>query len=214
MRKSDVIKRTMVVLASAVLMSGCMGGPTPEEQKMQDEYRAQMIKMMQQQMSQGLSQPEQQVTPVAVKSPMTIITEDELLSKTVSFDATTSGVKFTKFQDGFSINDAARFMDYEGQIINYGYDWKSGDVTYMIEVAPKEYKIKYTRALSSQSPIDIATVTQNGRMLNIRTVTGKKLNSKGIILTSRGFITLRNATAFQYTLGKVLHRLQHQKVGI
>jgi len=85
------------------------------------------------------------------------------------------GVKFTKYNDGFSINDSSRYIDPEGKIISYGYNWKTGDVTYMIENDQNSFKIKFMRALTEQSPIDIASVKRSGKLVKIHTVTGKNL---------------------------------------
>ena len=194
------IKVLSVSIVTAVLMSGCMGGPTPEEKRQQDAYRQQMMQMMMQGMQQNLSQPEPEVQKTV--APLATISDAELKKQFESFDTISSGVKFTKYDDGFSINDSSRYMDPEGKIVSYGYDWKTGDVTYMIESDQNSFKIKFMRALTEQSPIDIANVTRSGKLLKVRTVTGKQFTSTGLILTSQGFITLRNATAFEYQIGK------------
>jgi len=187
-----------ISLVAAVLMTGCFG-PTPEEQRQNREARAMMMKMMSQQMNSSITQ---QTPTKTVEPQMNIISEDALVKKVADFDAPTKGVKFTKYKDGFSINDVSRYIDAEGDIVNYGYDWQTGDVTYMIEQGSDSYKIKFIRVLTSQEAIDIATVKRDGGKLHIKTVTGKTLTSKGIILTSKGFIVLRDATAFTYTIGK------------
>ncbi len=193
------IKVLSVSIATAVLMSGCMGGPTPEEKRQQEAYRQQMMQMVMQGMQQNLSQPEPEVQQTV--APFTTISEAELKKQFKSFDTISSGVKFTKYDDGFSINDSSRYIDPEGKIVSYGYDWKTGDVTYIIETAQNSFKIKFMRALTEQSPIDIANVTRSGKLLKVHTVTGKKFTSTGLILTSKGFITLRNDTAFEYKIG-------------
>lgn len=196
------VKVLSVSLVTAVLMSGCMGGPTPEEKRQQEEAKALMMQMMMQGMQQNLSQQEQEQEVQQTVAPLVTISEAELKKEFNSFDTISSGVKFTKYDDGFSINDSSRYMDPEGKIVSYGYDWKTGDVTYMIESDENSFKIKFMRALAEQSPIDIATVKRSGKLLKVRTVTGKKFTSTGLILTSQGFITLRNDTAFEYKIGK------------
>ena len=150
------VKVLSVSLVTAVLMSGCMGGPTPEEKRQQEEAKALMMQMMMQGMQQNLSQQEQEQEVQQTVAPLVTISEAELKKEFNSFDTISSGVKFTKYDDGFSINDSSRYMDPEGKIVSYGYDWKTGDVTYMIESDENSFKIKFMRALTEQSPIERA----------------------------------------------------------
>ena len=194
------VKVLSVSLVAAVLISGCMGGPTPEEKRQQEITKEMIMESMNRYMNQNNPAPEPEVQKTV--APITTISESELKKQFESFDTISSGVKFTKYDDGFSINDSSRYMDPEGKIVSYGYDWKTGDVTYMIETDKNSFKIKFMRALTEQSPIDIANVKRSGKLLKVRTVTGKKFTSTGLILTSQGFITLRNDTAFEYKIGK------------
>jgi len=132
-----------------------------------------MMQMMMQGMQQNLSQPEPTIQQTM--APLATISEAELKKQFNSFDTISSGVKFTKYNDGFSINDSSRYIDPEGKIISYGYNWKTGDVTYMIENDQNSFKIKFMRALTEQSPIDIASVKRSGKLVKIHTVTGKNL---------------------------------------
>ncbi|RLA83493.1 MAG: hypothetical protein DRG78_04165 [Epsilonproteobacteria bacterium] len=194
------VKVLSVSLITAVLMSGCMGGPTPEEKRQQEITKEMIMESMNRYMNQNTPASEPKVQQAV--APLVTISEAELKKQFNNFDTISSGVKFTKYDDGFSINDSSRYMDPEGKIVSYGYDWKTGDVTYMIESEQNSFKIKFMRALTEQSPIDIANVKRSGKLLKVRTVTGKKFTSTGLILTSQGFITLRNDTAFEYKIGK------------
>ena len=130
------------------------------------------------------------------------VSESELLSKIEKLPLSQKGVKFTKRRDGFVIDNKQSYIDPEGSITNYGYNWKDGSFCYAIKVAPNSYKIKYNTAVNPGEAVDIATMQREGNTYAVTTVSGKKLNGKGIIMTSKGFIVVRDATAFNYVIGK------------
>ncbi|WP_456404793.1 hypothetical protein [Hydrogenimonas sp.] len=129
------------------------------------------------------------------------ISEEELLSKIKAYPKPATGIHFEQRADGLEINGQKIYVDYEGSITRYGYDWQSGNMVYIVELSPGAYKIKYQRALSGKEPTDIASVYRNGSILSIRTVTGKRFSGKAVIPTSSGFIVTRDKTAFIYEIG-------------
>lgn len=195
LKRNRFTKSTGILVLSMLALSGC-GGPTPEEQAMRE-------KMMNRFMASMNKKPTHIQTKEIKQE--NIISEEELAQKINAYPKIASGVKFTKLKDGFKINDKDIFIDPEGSIVNYGFNWKNGDVTYMIQTSPSQYKLKYTRVLSNMEPTTIANVTKNGSMQSIMTVTGKRLSTKGMILTSKGFATVRKNSAFIYEPGKALN---------
>lgn len=188
----------LISVTATILMSGCIGGPSPEEIQQQQEAKKMFMQMMAQRLGQNVEQTPPTQTNVA---PMHTISEEELKNSVANFDKLSTGVKIEKYKNGFSINQK-RYIDPEGKIVNYGFDWQTGDITYMIGTSENHYIIKFMRALASQSPVEIATVVRDGNTFKAQTVSGKKFNSNGLVLTSQGFIALRDDTAFQYTIGK------------
>lgn len=189
--------------------SGCLSPQpekklTQEEIQAQEQFKRQLMAQLSQKMQGSTQQPslQQQEQNYVTKS---YITNDDLLQKFNSFPKNGTNVKFTKLKDGFSINDSARYTDQEGEIVNFGYDWKNGNVTYLVSLSPDTYKIKYTQAMSGKEAIDIAEVSRVGKQYTITTATGKKITSNGLILTSTGFIAVREESAFVYNIGNELY---------
>jgi len=137
----------------------------------------------------------------SVKARPEVITENDLLEKINSYPKLNGGVHFTQRVDGFVINNTSVYVDYEGQIVKYGYNWQNGNIFYIIQTTPNRYKIKFQRANSGMEPLDIADVERNGRIFRVMTVTGKTINGSGIIPTSEGFMVLRKDSAFIYRVG-------------
>ncbi len=125
----------------------------------------------------------------------------KLAQEILKYPKSQKGVKFQKLKDGFSINDDV-YLDSEGEIVNYGYDWKDGSFTYLIKISPKEYKIKFNRVNSNQKPLEIATLKRDGNSINVETTTNEQFRGNGIILTSKGFIVNRDNSAFIFNIGE------------
>lgn len=199
--KRKTVKVITVSLMASILLNGCLGvGPTPDEIEANNHARNMFLKALSQRMNQNNQTVQQPVKKI--NQPINILSESQLKEKIDSFEKISTGVKFTKYKDGFSINGNSRFLDPEGRIIKYGYNWETGDVTYIIETMIDKFKIKYMRALTNQAPILIANASRNQGILNIQTVTGKNFNSEGLVLTSKGFIALREESAFFYKIGE------------
>lgn len=198
-----VFKYALMGSLIAFEFTGCAGDApqrTPEEIAFNNQMKMELLKRIQGAPINEVNNSNLQVTNKI--EPKIYITDEELKNKLSKFPAINAGVKFIKQKDGFSINDQSRYLDPEGEIINYGYNWQNGDVTYMIKTAPNTFKIKYTRVLTNETPLEIATVTQNSNIINVETITGKKFSSNSLILTSRGFITVREQSAFIYNIAE------------
>ena len=199
MRK--VFKYAVLSSIIAFEFTGCVGTErqkTPEEIAFNNQMKMEFLKQIQ---NASSNTNQSMVANNNAQIANNYITNEELKNKLSKFPTINSGVKFTKQKDGFSV-DQSRYLDPEGEIINYGYNWQNGDVTYMIKISSNTYKIKYTRALTNETPIEIATVIQNGNITNIETVTGKKFSSNSLILTSKGFISIREQSAFIYNIAE------------
>lgn len=197
----EIFKYALIGSFIALEFTGCIGPQSqrsPEEIAFNNQMKMELLRKM-----QGSSLNEAPSNLVNNNSePKNYITNEELKNKLSKFPTINTGVKFTKHKDGFSINDQSRYLDPEGEIINYGYNWQNGDVTYMIKTSPNTFKIKYTRVLTNETPLEIATVNQNGNIINIETITGKKFSSNSLILTSKGFVTVREQSAFIYNIAE------------
>ena len=128
--------------------------------------------------------------------------QSSLAQKVSTYLKSEKGVKFKKMRDGFAINGDDVYLDPEGEIVNYGYNWKDGSFTYIIKLSKTEFKIKFNRVESNKESIDIANLTRKGSSFFVETKTGEKFRGKGLILTSKGFIVTRNNSAFIYTAGE------------
>lgn len=127
------------------------------------------------------------------------ITEQEMLEKLALFGQPANGVHFEKSRDGLVANGSP-FLDPEGQIEIFGFDYLSGDITYLVK-SGQNYTIKYTRFGSSQEALTIATATKNKQNWSVKTVTGKKYNGQKLVPVSCGFIIARKGAAFYYKPG-------------
>ena len=192
---SSIIKLGLVSTVVLIGSSGCMS-TAPKNNSPEKEA---MLKMLVQKMSDVSVRTQKEERVVTKKN---LISESSLVSKVNSYPKNIDGVKFTKRKDGFSINEESVYLDPEGKIVNYGYDWKNGSFFYLIQVSDSSYKIKFNRVASNKPSLDIAYVTKGSNSYSIETVSGKKFNGQGLILTSKGFIVTRENSAFIYTVGK------------
>ena len=205
MKLSEIKLPVISSLTAMLILSGCYSSSNNSssltaEQK-QVFLNALMNKMQQANPRLGASSFQLNHTPNMASEKTKAITEKELLEKINSYPKLTSGVHFTQRSDGFIINDSSVYVDYEGKIVKYGYNWKNGNIFYIIETSLDRYKIKFQRANSGMEPLFIANVARNGANFIVRTATGKTINGSGIIPTSEGFIVLRKDTAFIYRPG-------------
>ena len=130
------------------------------------------------------------------------VNESELAQKIKTYSKYSNGVKFEKRKDGFTINGKDVYLDPEGKIVNYGYNWEDGSFFYLIELSRSTYKIKFNRVGSNKPSLDIGFVEKVQNNYSIKTVSGKKFNGQGLILTSTGFIITREGSAFIYNVGE------------
>jgi len=199
--------RTTVITLIILSMAGCIAQPvrqplTAEELQMRQE----MIARFQQRMMGGQQnqQPVQKPQPQVQQLPS--ITEQEMQARVQALPAASQGVAFMRQRDGFEFN-GQRYLDPEGEIGNYAYNWETGDVTFLVKVAPKMYTLKYTRVTTGSEPINIGTVTARDGSYLLQTVTGKKLSGSQFILSSTGVGLSRGDSAFIYAYGQPIKTL-------
>ncbi len=128
--------------------------------------------------------------------------EEELLAKIGEYPSPVTGVHLERKSDGFSLNGERMYVDFEGPIVRLGYDWQSGDAFYIVKLSSDTYRIKYQKMLSGRDPISVGLIKRDGLSLHVETVTGKRFNGRNIIPTSKGFVVVREKTAFVYEVGK------------
>ncbi len=174
---SSIVKLGLVSAVMTVGFSGCVGGTSSKNLRV---AKAKYINT----------------------SSETIQAQSSLAKQISMYKTSKQGVKFKKMKDGFAINGNDVYLDPEGDIVNYGYNWKDGSFTYAIKLSSNQYKIKFNRVESGKKSIEIANLTRKGSMFFVETKTGEKFRGNGLILTSKGFITTRNKSAFIYTMGE------------
>lgn len=195
--------RLMICLAlflSAISLSGCIQAPPPT---------AQQLEMQQQVISAFVNRINNAQIPVsgyqqreyAAPPAPTYLSESELEASILKFKNITHAINFTRHRDGFDVN-GVRYVDPEGVIVSYGFDNMTGDVTYIAQTGPRKFIIKYTRALSGQSPVVLGTADKDGYQWTVVTVTGKRLVGESLTPLSKGFLMARDTSGFIYEPGK------------
>lgn len=198
---NKIVLSVVVAGSLSLMFTGCVGNPyqayqvTPEQQQ---QAMQQFNKMFGGKLgSQGVVQQQQQEEAKAeVQIPA--ITQDELKAKIEAFGVANSTVAFEKTKSGLNINGKS-FSDYEGSIKEIGFDYVSGAVTYLAQISPDNYVMKYTQASSDKEPLTVGTVKFNNGTWQVRTVTGKNLTGDSLLIGSTGFILNRvDGTGFVY----------------
>jgi len=87
------------------------------------------------------------------------------------------------------------YLDPEGKIIKYGYSSLTCEVTYMIE-KPTGNVIKYVVPVANNEPIKLATAKVYNNEYVIKTVTGKEMTARNIVLIAKGFLAYREGCFF------------------
>ncbi|OAD23283.1 hypothetical protein THIOM_000889 [Candidatus Thiomargarita nelsonii] len=116
-----------------------------------------------------------------------------------SWESLEQSVTIAPDKDGFTVN-GQQFLDSDGKIVKYVANYKTGDVTYLLETGSDEYLIKSSRV--PQEPITIATGTQSGNILSIQTDNGEQYQGLDVILLSRGFLIVGRNSVDRYLAGK------------
>jgi hypothetical protein len=132
-----------------------------------------------------------------------VISEQDLAKKFDALPRLTKAVDIAGSLDGFSVN-GARYLDPEGDIVDFSGDSSTGDVTYMIRTGDGRYVVKFLRVGTDTNPIVIANSGRQARGVGVQTATGQNLNGESVILTSNGFLVTRKTAVFQYTPGKAI----------
>ncbi len=193
----NALRNTSIALIASSMM-GCLSQTaTPEQMQQQREALA----MLQQRLSMGMPAQNQQPNPQPKSFALASMTEEEMRSAVSSLPKVAQGVEFKRQRDGFDYN-GQRYLDPEGQIVNYAFDWKTGDVTFLVKTAPKQFVLKHTRVTTSAEPINIGIVTSDNGNYLLETVTSKKLSGTQFILSSTGVALSRGDSAFVYTYGQ------------
>ncbi len=186
---------TAFLVISNVFITGC--APTPYTQTIEQQAQAQAIlqQMLTNNQKSSLNAPAQQQAPIQV------VTEQQLAAQIAQLPQSAQGVKFERVREGFKAGGNL-VIDPVGEIVNYGTNYQTGDVTYIARVSQNEFVLKYMRINSGFEAIDLATATRESGLWRVRTATGKNLNGDKLIPTSKGFIVARESTAFNYIVGQ------------
>ena len=142
----------------------------------------------------------------AVESPvakLSVMTEEQLSEKISKLPSLPHGVTFVRKRDGFEV-DGVRYIDPEGEIVAFGTDYATGDVTYLAKTSNTEYLLKFTRVQTNQEPITIGTAKRDVSGWQVTLVTGKTIRGDRVIPMSRGVVITRETTAFKYMPGQAI----------
>lgn len=197
------LRKSIKITGAAMLtlsLSACISEPerplTPEEKEFQQKAMQAMLNRMnggamQYGANQVSAQKEQDKTPDSMRS------DEDLKAAIIALPAVSGGVSFERSKEGILI-DGQHYVDPEGPIINFGFNAQTGDYTYLLKNGDASYAIKYNKAGSGVEPLILANMRNQGGMLSLTTVTGKKLSGDNLVPTSRGFVVVRGASAFGY----------------
>lgn len=200
------IKYLMIIALVSIAFSGC----APKQQPLTPEQQAMKTKMMQamvarmQNSSALLTRQASAIAPAQRIEPRKIYSESELASMAGESPILVQAVNFEKKQDGFTV-DGVRYFDPEGEIFTFKGNSLTGEVAYFVKTGGKSLKtftIKYVKVKSSDAPITIAQGIIHDDYMEIETASGSKMKGSNVIITSKGFVVIRNKTGFMYTIGK------------
>lgn len=105
--------------------------------------------------------------------------------------------RFEARKEGFLYNGKA-FVDTGGEIVQYGADSATGDVAYLVEVAPGLMQLKYNNVNAQLPPLLLGQVTEQGSVYSLQTVSGETSAGQGIVPTSRGAMVLRSGSMVSF----------------
>ena len=117
-------------------------------------------------------------------------------------------MRIEDLKDGFKINGQP-FIDSEGRISQYAFDILTAEVTYLVEINPGNFTVKYNRLGGSQDGITIATAQKNSAGWSVQLSTGKTLRGELLTILPKGLLISRDTAAFKYVPG-----LGVQNIGI
>jgi hypothetical protein len=193
------LKWVMLFVTMAVL-TGCFGGMG--RRQLSAEELATQQQIMQRIMGQKLKQPSE-LHQTNISQPSTI-SESELLQKINAFPAVSKRITFSKQQNGLEVN-GKKLIDPEGVIKFYGFDYQTGDVTYLISTGNNSYIYKYIRVSTGLEPVKIGDAVFNNGDWKITTVTGKSFSGNKLIPLGKGFIISReDGSGFAWSPEKAL----------
>lgn len=178
-----------------IALVGCVvPGPSIQDEVLTQQTMAAMI-------AQSSEYADFARKPETSKPPqLTSISESELKTKIDNLPTLSHGVLFERKRDGFDV-EGVRYIDPEGEIVAFGTDYATGDVTYLARTGAGEYLVKFVRVLTQADPITIATATRDAAGWQIALASGKTIRGDRIIPMSKGVVITRAATAFRYVPG-------------
>ena len=141
-----------------------------------------------------------QPAPTVAAPAVSAISEDDLARKLGAIPNLTSPVSLEGRKDGFSVN-GVRYLDPEGDIVNFSGDPATGDTTYAVQTPGGRSVIKFVRVGTNSNPVVMAYASRQGSLWAVQTVTGQNLNGDAVIASARGFLVARQTAVFQYTPG-------------
>ncbi len=197
----------LATLVASALISGCapMIPPGFGSRAQQPELTVEQQQRLTEALLQRLEQPSAPgraaaagATSPASEAP---ISEAQLAQRFVGLPALASRVVIEGRRDGFAV-DGSRYIDAEGEIVRYGFDASSGDVTYLAQTGPDSFVLKSVRVTTGHAPVTIATASRRNGLWQIDTVTGKTLRGWRLIPLARGVLVGRDNTGFAWVAGE------------
>lgn len=143
------------------------------------------------------SQPTNATTPTAGTS----ISAAQLVTEISQRHAQGALTVFVPRQDGFVANGQT-FVDPMGQIVMFGGDTASGDVTYFVRNTPGTLLVRFANVHSPLAPITVGTIQLQPDMMRFTSVDGTEVAGENVIPAGQGVIVARATTVFDYTFGQ------------
>lgn len=200
------------IIVGITTLAGCAPQhvPSPEERAMALQMQQAFLQRMQAGIQRGpqqLQSPQQQAQQLQAQSlgadqpNAAPISEEELSSKLAAFAPASVQTDIKRVKDGLKFGTQV-FLDPEGEIVNFGSNSLTGDVTYFIRLIDGSFALKYTRAGSTAEPVTLAHAKKQNGSWSLQTSTGKALTGDRLIPASRGFMVARDSSAFHYAPGE------------
>lgn len=126
---------------------------------------------------------------------------EELLAAVSARHAQGAPTDFEWRPDGF-VADGKPVVDPEGRIVQWDGDGLSGDVTYLVRVAPGQFDVRFTNTHATLPPITVGTLYVDPAGQHFTSVDGQTVSGHILIPTSKGIVMARDTAIFDYEFGK------------
>lgn len=125
------------------------------------------------------------------------VTAKELAAAVTARRASSAFTRFEPRKGGFLYNDRP-LADTAGEIVQYGANPATGDVTYLVQVAPTLWQLKYSNVNAQLPPLLLGQVSSQGEVYTLQTVSGETSAGGYVIPTSLGAMVVRRGNLVDF----------------